>query len=129
MTAAFTAAANGAEVLLVEESDMVGGTTAWSGGHVWIPCNPHQKAIGVVDPPEQGLRYIMSLSRGLIDENLIRSYIANGSEAVSYLDEQAGTVFYAVRDFADYHPGHPGGLPGGGRTIECSPFSFLELGP
>src|SRR5690606_2826514 len=72
LTAAVTAARNGARVGLFEKAPEVGGTTAWSGGHVWIPCNPHQAAIGVSDSPEEAVTYIMSLSRGLLEEKLVR---------------------------------------------------------
>ena len=129
LTTAFTAAQAGARVGLYEKSHLVGGTTAWSGGHVWIPCNPHQDAIGVSDSPAEAYEYIMSLSRGLLEEPLIKAYLAAGPKMVRLLDESGGTDFYAVRDFPDYHPEHPGGKPGGGRTIECPLFSFKELGP
>jgi succinate dehydrogenase/fumarate reductase flavoprotein subunit len=128
LTAAWTAAQGGARVGLYEKSDLVGGTTAWSGGHVWIPCNPHQEAIGVSDSREEAMRYIMSLSRGMLEERLISAYLEAGPEMVRLLDAKGGTEFYAVRDFPDYHPEHPGGKPGGGRTIECPLFSFRELG-
>ena len=128
LTAAWTAAQAGARVGLYEKSDLVGGTTAWSGGHVWIPCNPHQAAIGVQDSREDAMRYIMSLSRGLLEERLISAYLDAAPDMVELLDAGAGTEFYAVRDFPDYHPEHPGGKPGGGRTIECPLFSFRELG-
>jgi len=128
LTAAVTAAEGGARVAVIEKADQVGGTSAWSGGHVWIPCNPHMTAAGATDSPEQALTYIMSLSRGMIDERLIRAYIAAGPEMVGFLDARAGTEFYAVKDFPDYHPEHSGGLPRGGRTIECPLFPYDELG-
>ena len=128
LTAAIAAAEGGARVAIVEKADQVGGTSAWSGGHVWIPDNPHMAAVGATDSPTQALTYIMSLSRGLIDEELMQSYIAAGPEMVRFLDSRAGTDFYAVKDFPDYHPEHPGGLPGGGRTLECPLFAFDQLG-
>ncbi|WZH52439.1 MAG: FAD-dependent oxidoreductase [Nocardioides alkalitolerans] len=128
LTAAFTAARGGARVALFEKADEVGGTTAWSGGHVWVPCHPHQEAIGVVDSPEQAKRYILSLSRGLLEERLVDAYVAAAPAMVRFLDAEAGTEFSAVPDFPDYHPEHPGGLPGGGRTIECPLYPFDRLG-
>lgn len=129
LTAAVVAHDEGARVGVFEKGEQVGGTSAWSGGHVWIPNNPHMAAVGASDGPEQALTYLMSLSRGTIEERLARAYIAAGPEMVTYLDENAGTEFYAVKDFPDYHPEHPGGLPGGGRTVECPLFPFDELGP
>lgn len=128
LTAAFTAAQAGARVGLYEKSHLVGGTSAWSGGHVWIPVNPHQEEIGVTDSADEAFTYIMSLSRGLLEERLVGAYLAAGPQMVRHLDEHAGTEFYAVRDFPDYHPENPGGKPDGGRTIECPLFSYDELG-
>jgi succinate dehydrogenase/fumarate reductase flavoprotein subunit len=128
LTAAITASQGGASVAVIEKADQVGGTSSWSGGHVWIPCNPHMPSVDAVDSPEQALTYIMSLSRDMIYEDLARAYIAAGPEMVRFLDENAGTEFYAVRGFPDYHPEFPGGLAGGGRTIECPLFPYDQLG-
>lgn len=126
LTAAFSAARAGARVGLYEKSDLVGGTTAWSGGQVWIPMNPHQEAIAVTDSFDDAFTYLMSLSRGLLEERLVRAYLEAGPEMVRHLDEHGGTEFYAVPDFPDYHPEFPGGKPGGGRTVETPLISFKE---
>lgn len=128
LTAAFTAAHAGARVAVFEKHDQLGGTSAWSGGQVWLPANPQQAAAGVADSYEEGRAYLMSLSRGLMEERLVDAFLAAGPDAVRFLDDEAGTEFYVVPDFPDYHPEHPGGKPGGGRTIECPVFSFHELG-
>jgi 3-oxosteroid 1-dehydrogenase len=128
LTTAVTAAEGGARVGLFEKADRVGGTSAWSGGHVWIPDNPHMAAVGATDSREQARTYILSLSRGLMDERLIDAFLDAGPRMVSFLDDAAGTDFYVVRDFPDYHPERPGGLPKGGRTLECPLFSFHRLG-
>ena len=49
LTAAISAHEGGAKVLVFEKADLIGGTTAWSGGQVWIPNNPHMAEVGVAD--------------------------------------------------------------------------------
>ncbi len=49
LTAAIAAHESGASVAVFEKADLVGGTTAWSGGQVWIPNNPHMAEVGVAD--------------------------------------------------------------------------------
>ena len=129
LTAAVTAAEEGASVAVFEKADQVGGTTAWSGGHVWIPNNPHMADVDATDSREDALTYIMSLSHGLIDEALAAAYVDAAPEMVRYLEQRAAPVeFYAVRGIPDYHPEFPGGKTGGGRTIECPIYPFAELG-
>ncbi|MFV9453448.1 FAD-dependent oxidoreductase, partial [Rhodococcus sp. NM-2] len=128
LTAAFTAAVSGARVGVFEKADKVGGTAAWSGGNVWIPNNPLMGAAGVADSEEESVEYIMSLSRGLLDEDLVRAFVVAGREMVTFLDAEAGTEFYVAEGFPDYHAEHPGGKAGGGRTLETPLFAFDELG-
>jgi 3-oxosteroid 1-dehydrogenase len=128
LTAAVTAAELGASVAVFEKADQLGGTTAWSGGQVWVPNNPHMAEVDATDSPEEALGYIMSLSHGLIDESLAAAYVARAPEMVRFLEERTPVQFYAVRGMPDYHPEFPGGKTGGGRTIECPLFPFAELG-
>ena len=57
LTAALTAAYYGANVLVVEKGEKLGGTSAWSDGQIWIPCNPHQRAFGKDDSRDKALTY------------------------------------------------------------------------
>ena len=70
LTAALAAHDGGATVGLFEKDVLVGGTSAWSGGMVWIPVNPHMAELGIGDSREEVLTYLESLSHGLIDMNL-----------------------------------------------------------
>jgi succinate dehydrogenase/fumarate reductase flavoprotein subunit len=128
LTAAATAAELGARVGLFEKSDLLGGTTAWSGGQVWIPNNPHMTEVGVADSRERAIEYIMSLSRGMLEPQLVEAYVDGGAEMVTFLESCSPVQFYAVPGMPDYHPEFPGGSPNGGRTIECPLFAFDELG-
>ena len=128
LTAAFTAANEGARVGLFEKHERVGGSSAWSGGHVWIPDNPHMQEIGAQDSVEDGFTYLMSLSRGLLDERLVSAFVDAGPRMIRYLEEFADIQFFGVPGLPDYHPEHPGGKTGGGRTMGAPLFPFTELG-
>lgn len=128
LSAALTAAEYRASVAVYEKAELLGGTTAWSGGQVWVPNNPHMADVDASDSPDDALRYIMSLSHGLIDESLAAAYVRSAPDMVRFFEERTPVQFYAVRGMPDYHPEFPGGRPGGGRTIECPLFAFAELG-
>ena len=71
----------------------VGGTSAWSGGMVWIPVNPHMAELGIEDSREEALTYLHSLSHGLIDEDLAAALVDAGPEMVTLVrGEHAGQV-------------------------------------
>ena len=117
LTAAIAAHEGGASVAVFEKADQVGGTTAWSGGQVWIPNNPHMAEAGVIDSRERALEYIMSLSRDMLEQRLVEAYVDAGPEMVELLEAKTPVQFYAVVGKPDYHPEFPGGSPGGGRTL------------
>ena len=128
LTAALVASAAGLKVGLYEKSDEIGGTTAWSGGQVWIPNNSKQTSVGVEDSEAEAFTYMMSLSRGLLDSAIVKQYLSVGPRVIDYLDLEAGIGFQVVEDYPDYHPNNPGGKPGGGRTLEVPLFDFPQLG-
>src|SRR5580765_3245119 len=90
------AAESGASVGVFEKADLVGGTAAWSGGQVWIPNNPHMPEVGIADDRERAITYIMSLSRGMLDQDLIEAYVDAGREMVALLEARTPVQFYAV---------------------------------
>jgi 3-oxosteroid 1-dehydrogenase len=128
LAAAIRAAAEGASVGLFEKADTVGGTSAWSGGMVWIPMNPHMAELGIDDTREEVLAYLDSLSHDLIDPNLAAALVDAGPEVISWLEANTPARFQIIKDFPDYHPEHPGAKRGGGRSLECPLFPFDELG-
>jgi succinate dehydrogenase/fumarate reductase flavoprotein subunit len=84
--------------------------------------------VGVTDSREKALTYIMSLSRGLLEQRLVEAYVDAGPEMVELLEAKTPVQFYSVAGMPDYHPEFPGGSPGGGRTLECPIYPFDELG-
>lgn len=128
LTAALRAHAEGARVAVFEKADKVGGTSAWSGGMVWIPCNHHMAELGISDSKEEVLTYLESLSLGLIDPAMASAYVDHGAEAIRWLEDNTPARFQIIPHFPDYHPEHPGGKPDGGRSLENPLYSFHELG-
>ena len=128
LTAAVTAAEYGAKVLVVEKGEKLGGTSAWSGGQIWIPCNPHQKQFGKDDSREKALTYLASMSNGLIRPEMAEAYIDGGIEMIAFLEARTPVQFMVVPHFPDYHPEQPGAASRGGRTLECSVYPYADLG-
>lgn len=128
LTAAIAAHEAGARVAVFEKADVIGGTSAWSGGQIWIPANPHELALGKPDSREEAITYLMSLSHGMIDQEMAETFVDSGTEMINFLEERTPVRFVSVPDFPDYHPEFPGGKPQGGRTLECALFPYGELG-
>ena len=128
LTAALSAHDAGARVAVFEKAEGVGGTSAWSGGMVWIPNNHHMHAAGVTDSTQEAVEYLMSMSHGMMDRRLIETFVTAGPRMVCWLEEQTPVKFQLVGYFPDYHPEHLGGKSRGGRSLECPMYSFDELG-
>ena len=88
LTAALRAAADGGRVGLFEKADTVGGTSAWSGGTVWLPNNRHEVELGFSDSREEVLTYLMSLSHGLMEQPLVEAYVDTAPEVAAWLEDQ-----------------------------------------
>ena len=128
-TAAILAADNGAEVALLERADVVGGTTAISGGVLWLPNNHHMAEAGIEDSREDALAYLNSLSLGMMDGELVETLIDTGPEMLRYMEENTPVSLHVFEGYPDYHPENPGGKPEGGRSLDNDLFPFEELGP
>lgn len=127
MTAALRAHDLGLQVLLVEKSDRYGGTSAISGGGIWIPDNHRIAALGGQDSPQEAIRYIKTVTRGLVDDARIEAYVANARKMVEYLDRQTRVHFEAQPEYADYYPEVEGGKSGY-RSMDPLPFDARALG-
>src|SRR6478752_3833129 len=128
LTAAVTAHEHGATVGVFEKADKIGGTSAWSGGMMWIPNNPLMAEAGIDDSTEEALAYLDSLSLDMIEPELARALIESGPEMIDFLRERTPVQFRIVAGFPDYHPERPGGKVGGGRSLECPLYPYDELG-
>ncbi|MCX7282689.1 MAG: FAD-binding protein [Novosphingobium sp.] len=129
MTAAITAHDFGAkDVVILEKTGMVGGTTAMSGGMLWIPNNHHQHEEGIADSDEDIVTYLDALSPGALDPETLWAFMQNGPEMLRYFAEKTPVRLRAFADFPDYQPYSPGAKPDGGRSLDNEAFCFEELG-
>lgn len=129
MTAAISAHDFGAEdVVILEKSGMVGGTTAMSGGMLWIPNNHHQHEAGIEDSDEEVVTYLDSLAPGALDPETLWAFMQNGPEMLHYLADKTPVRLSAFADFPDYQPYSPGAKPDGGRSLDNEAFPFERLG-
>jgi len=89
MSAACVAAALGRSVLLLEHTDRVGGTTAISGGMVWIPDNHKMRSIGVADSLAQAREYLRATVSGADDSHNLQTFLSRGEEANQILESNS----------------------------------------
>ncbi|MBF6077597.1 3-oxosteroid 1-dehydrogenase [Nocardia beijingensis] len=128
MTAALTAAYRGLSVTLIEKSRAFGGSTARSGGGIWIPNNPVLQREGVPDSPELARTYLAAVVGDRVPEARQRAFLERGPEMMRYLGARSKYwEFVYDRGYSDYHPEFPGGLAQG-RSIEPAPLDGRLLG-
>jgi succinate dehydrogenase/fumarate reductase flavoprotein subunit len=126
LSAAILAHDNGARVALIERSSYIGGTTAVSGGGVWIALNHHMSEVGIEDSRDDALTYCRRLAAGRAPDDLIETFIDTGHEMARYLEEHTPVQFTAC-SMPDYRS-EDGGARQGGRTLQPAFFANSELG-
>lgn len=126
LSAALTAATNGSRVVVLERSDQIGGSTAVSGGALWVPGNHHMGDIGVEDSREEAMAYVGAMVGERGDQQLAERFVDTGHQVVRWLEESTPLTFSAW-SHPDYRQELDGAKPGG-RSIEPQPFEKARLG-
>ncbi|HEY1508532.1 MAG TPA: FAD-dependent oxidoreductase [Solirubrobacteraceae bacterium] len=127
LTAALYASNTGASVVVLEKSDYLGGTTAMSGGMIWIPDNQHMRELGIPDDRETALRYLRLVTQGKTDESALESFVDHGPEMLAFIEAESGVRYVSLPNFPDYHREWDGGCAGG-RGLEPEPYAVEPLG-
>jgi succinate dehydrogenase/fumarate reductase flavoprotein subunit len=127
MATAITARHHGLDVLVVEKEAQFGGTTAISGGHLWIPANPVATREGITDSIEAARIYLAHEAGPRFDAERIDAFLENGPQMVAFFEQQTAVRFISYPTYADSHAEAPGGHPGG-RTLVAAPFDLRALG-
>lgn len=126
LTAALVAANECLSVVLCEKSPRLGGTTATSGGGIWIPLSSQAVAAGVSDDPEAVRLYLRGELGEYYRQELVEAFLTSGPEALDYLRRHT-EVRFDLADIPDYHSDAPGGVRTG-RTLMATAFDGRRLG-
>ncbi|HEX6877220.1 MAG TPA: 3-oxosteroid 1-dehydrogenase [Nocardioidaceae bacterium] len=127
MTAALAANAKGLDTLVVEKSAYFGGSTARSGGGVWIPNNYALRKAGVPDSLEDAKTYLASIVGDVVPEARRDAFLLRGPEALEFVRDHSAADFMWVPEYSDYYPEAPGGRAIG-RSVEPRPVNGRIIG-
>ncbi len=129
LTAALCCYEMGAEdVLVIEKSELFGGTSSVSGGGVWVPCNRYAKAAGAEDSFEKAKTYLMNcLPQGQVPEHMIDTYLSNAPSMVDFLHERTQVRYVTLEHYPDYYTNMEGSMAGH-RSMEPETINANELG-
>ena len=107
LTAAITARQLGLEVLVVEKTQLFGGTTAYSGGAPWVPCNHVMKQIGLDDSRAAAETYLRAVLGEAFDEDLVSSYLDNAAAMLEFMERHSDVRFkpFPLPDYESDLPG------------------------
>jgi 3-oxosteroid 1-dehydrogenase len=133
LAGAVAATVAGLDVLVIEKSEYVGGSTGMSGGVMWLPNNPLMQREGVPDSLDEALQYFSDVvgdAGPASSDARRRAYITDGVEMVRMLEHE-GMRFVRCEGYSDYYAGVRGVAGGSvrGRAIECVPTDMRRIGP
>lgn len=128
-TAAITARKAGLDVLMIEKEALLGGTTATSGGMLWIPGNPHSSELARGTSREDAIasarRYVIAEGGNYVDPARLDTYLENGPEMVSFLERETDIKFYGM-DYPDYYSEQP--ESSNCRSIGSQDYELARIG-
>ena len=116
------------DVLIIEKTDKVGGTSATSGGGIWIPVNHYAKACGADDSAEDAKKYLMGTLFGEdVPEEMIDTYIEQSPKMLKFLADRTDVIYESLEHYPDYYTNYDG-AKSGHRSLEPKPIAMSELG-
>ncbi|GAB3627903.1 3-oxosteroid 1-dehydrogenase [Pandoraea terrae] len=116
----------GMSVLIVEKTEVLGGTSATSGGGIWIPDNHDMASNGLRDSVDAAFRYVKACAKGLSSDDRVLAYVETAREMARYL-KTIGIPYRSMAKYADYYPHIEGSMPGG-RSMDPADYNAAKLG-
>jgi 3-oxosteroid 1-dehydrogenase len=116
------------DVLVIEKSDLYGGTSAISGGGVWVPCNRYAIAAGAEDSLDKAKTYLANtIPADQVPEVMIDTYLENAPKMVDFLHQRTRVRYVSLEHYPDYYSDREGSMPGH-RSMEPETIDASELG-
>ncbi len=116
------------DVLVVEKSALYGGTSATSGGGIWIPCSRYARAAGAQDSYEEALQYVLGATpQGAVPLQMQQTYLTEGPRMLDFLHERTRVRYESLAHYPDYWSNLPGAKHGH-RSLEPAPVARSVLG-
>jgi 3-oxosteroid 1-dehydrogenase len=128
MTAAIVANREGLDSLVVEKTKFYGGSSAYSGGGLWVPNNPLMAEAGLRDSLENARAYMDATVGGRVPAARKEAYLTKAPEMVAYMLQHSRLRLEVVREYTDYYPDRPGAMTGG-RALDPGIYPGRKLGP
>ncbi|NCG06788.1 MAG: FAD-binding protein [Gammaproteobacteria bacterium] len=116
------------DVLIIEKQDKVGGTSATSGGGIWIPNSHYAKEAGAEDNLQDAKSYLMNTLFGEdVPEEMIDTYLEKSPEMLKFLHDRTDVRYESLAEYPDYYTNMEGAREGH-RSLEPAPIMASELG-
>ena len=127
LSAAVTAAHHGLRVVVAEREPVFGGTTAWSGGWMWTPCNPLAKRAGIDEDAARPREYLRHVLGPHFDEPRVNAFLDAAPRMVAFFEAHTALAFEGGTTIPDTYATVPGAGTGG-RSVIAAPYDARDLG-
>ena len=127
LSAAVAAAHRGLDVIVAEKAEVFGGTSAYSGGWLWVPNAPHAGSAGKGEGPDAPRAYLRAVLGNHYDEAMIDAYLNGAPKMLEFFEKNTEVHFTPGSGVPDFHGTLPGAATGW-RSVVAAPYDGRELG-
>lgn len=127
LAAAVCAAHRGLRVIVAEKAEVFGGTSAYSGGWLWVPNAPHAIAAGKGEDPDAPRIYLRHILGNHYDAAMIDAYLKAGPRMLEFFESKTEVHFLPGSAVPDFHGNMPGAAKGW-RSVVAAPYDGRRLG-
>ncbi|NRB42885.1 MAG: FAD-binding protein [Pseudomonadales bacterium] len=127
MTAAITASVQGLSTMIVEKTSSYGGTSALSGGVLWLPDHHMMDDAGAEDSQEEALTYLNQVISDDVPADKLRAFVKNAGPMLAFMQKNSLLKYAPAKNYPDYYAELDGGKSGG-RSVDPVPYTIRRLG-